>query len=294
MYKISWLLQVARQGFSDMLPAVRRAFNDDPTDDRLELVYGARPRRNIVALALAGILAGIVFDRVSRASGISTDINWSAVFAGAVFAGLIRRYLFVGKRAAMDDFPWLAGSLAPATGLLMIVTAVKRLANEHSTSALGTVLLALTDALGVAAVFVIAVAALCFSRNWARAIWDLAIRVLVFRIMVWVTALILLEIGIVGPIVSGVLSSIFGFQLPEWLPELFDQLSYAAFISIVYLAVIGATWTVCRRSFGALLETGEVNVLETVAAMAKDPESVRKKQERARKKQQKKARRGSQ
>ena len=45
------------------------------------------------------------------------------------------------------------------------------------------------------------------------------------------------------------------------------------------LAVIGATWTVCRKSFPELIETGQVEILATVERMAKDPEKLRRKEE---------------
>lgn len=273
-----------------MAPAVRQAFNDDPADDRLELVYGSRPRLNIIGIAIAGIVAGSLIAGFGPNFAIKQEINWPAVLVGVAFATLIRRYLFRSAQARAEDFPWLAASLAPAVVLLMAVSMVSRFAggpdgpDTVSTIGLGNVLVAITDALGVAAAFTIAVTALCYSRNWLQALWDLAVRLLVFRIMVWVTALVMLEIGVVGPIVSGLLRGVFGIRLPDWLPELFDQLSYAALLSVVYLAVIGATWTVGRKSFDELLATGQVDILATIAAMAEDPEKLRKKKEKKAKK----------
>jgi hypothetical protein len=40
---------------------------------------------------------------------------------------------------------------------------------------------------------------------------------------------------------------------------------------VLYLAIIGATWTVCRSSFPRLLEVGQVDVLQEVQALAVDP-----------------------
>lgn len=282
MYNVKWLATIARDGLDDLVPAVRQAFNDDPTDDRLALVYGAKPRRNILAIAMAGVIAGHLFSLAGPGLALAEFINWSAVMVGAAYAGLIRRYLFRTDHAGPQDYPWLAASMAPAIVLLMLIAAVEQLVagTQEPSGFVGAVLVALTVALGTAAAFTIAVAALCFSRNWWRALWDLAVRLLVFRIMVFITTLVMLEIGVIGPLVSGIIGGIFNFHLPDWIPELFDQIGYAVVLGIVYLAVIGATWTVARDRFGALLETGQVNILTSVALMARDPVKVEKKRQK--------------
>ncbi len=296
MYNVAWLYQVARAGLLDLLPAIRQAFNADPDDDRLEAVYGGRPRRAILLIAVAGATAGALFARAGPDFPLKGDVNWAAIVLAGVHALLIRRYLFKTGSAGDGDFPWLAASVAPAVALLMFLSAVTALTPDAPESDiaplafLGDVLVAVTDALGVAAALTIAVATLCYSRNWLQALWDLALRLFVFKLTVWVTVLVMLEIGIVGPIVSAVLRSAFGISIPAWLPDLFDQISYAGLLSIAYLAVIGATWTVCRRSFPELLATGQVDVLATVAKMAKDPEKARKKEAKKEAKQAAKAR----
>lgn len=294
MYNVKWLARVALEGLSDLRPAVAQAFNDNPDDDRLELVYGQPPRRNIILLAVAGVIVGNIFVSMMPMFRYAEYINWPAVFLGAAHAVLMRRYLFQTDHAGDTDFPWLAASLAPALGLLMIGTFAATLIAGPTTSEpgivdwIGTLLLAFTHALGVAASLIIAVAALCFNRDWPRALIDLAVKLLVFRIMVWVTTLVMLEIGIVGPIFAGILKGVLPFEIPEWIPELVDQISYAALMSVFYLAVIGATWIACRRLFGELLESGDVNILEAVAQMANDPEAVRKKEEKKKNKKMKK------
>ncbi|MFK7887842.1 MAG: hypothetical protein AB8G16_13360 [Gammaproteobacteria bacterium] len=283
MYNVKWLARVALDGLSDLRPAVAQAFNDNPDDDRLELIYGQSPRRNILLLAIAGIIAGEIWGSLIPTFPYAEYVNWSAVFLGAVHAILIRRYLFNTQHAGEHDFPWIAASLAPCMGLLMIGTLIATLVTGPDVAKpgvmdwIGTLLVALTHALGVAASIVIAVAALCFNRDWPKALIDLAVKLMVFRIMVWVTTLVMLEIGIIGPIVSRLLQGILPFQIPEWIPELIDQISYAGLMGVFYLAVIGATWIACRRLFGELLATGDVNILEAVAQMATDPEALKKK-----------------
>ena len=218
MYNVKWLSRVARHGLSDLLPAVRQAFNDDPTDDRLELVYGARPRLNIVLIAFAGIVVGGLFSGPGPDFPFKEEINWSAVIVAIVHGLLIRRYLFGTADAKEEDFPWLAAALAPAAAALMLVSTLAQLAPDPddpqtATAFLGDLLVAVTDALGVVAALTIAVATLCFSRNWLHALWDLGVRLLVFRLTIWLMALIMLEIGVVGPIVSALLSGIFGINL---------------------------------------------------------------------------------
>lgn len=57
----------------------------------------------------------------------------------------------------------------------------------------------------------------------------------------------------------------------------------AALMTTIYLAIIGGTWTVCRRSFGRLLRDGEVDVLETLRTMAETPNKRRRAARKARK-----------
>ncbi len=276
IYDIRWLAHVARAGLEDLLPAVQQAFNADTTDDRLEMVYGHPPRQRIVLLGLAGFVAGALIGWAVAGWQFAHLVNWPAFALGAVHAVLVRRYLFSGQ-AGEHDFPWLAASMVPAVLLLMLASLVLPVwpsavqSNADMGDGIGSLLVAITDAIGVAAVFAIAVATLCYSRKWVAALINLAVRLLLFKIAIWVTVLVLLEIGIVGPILAGILRGLFGIEIPSWLPDLADQLTYFALMSMAYLAVIGATWTVCRGSFAALLQSGEVNILDGLAKLANQP-----------------------
>lgn len=94
--------------------------------------------------------------------------------------------------------------------------------------------------------------------------------------------LVFVQIGIVGPILGALIESFLGIDLPPWLGDFADQLTYAALMTTIYLAIIGGTWTACRRSFGRLLRDGEVDVLETLGAMAEAPEKRRRAARKAR------------
>ncbi len=295
MYNIRHLAGIAMEGFADMGPAVRQAFNANPDDDRLDEVYGSPPRTRIMALAVFAIAAGELITGLLPGLALTQFIHWPAAVLGLVFAVVIRRYLFIGKNVREgvkeEDFPWLAASLAMPLGLLLLEFLISQVVARLGGSGLafGDVLVMFVNQLGVAAAMTIAVAALCFSSNWTKGLWNLAVRLLVFRIMVYVTTLILLQIGIVGPILTRVLNSVFGIRIPEWITDLADQLSYVGVMSVIYLAVIGATWTVCRRSFGELLEAGEVDILKTMEELSKDPRSREKKQKKREEKARKKA-----
>lgn len=295
MYNIRHLAGIAMEGFADMGPAVRQAFNANPDDDRLDEVYGSPPRTRIMALAVFGIVAGELITGLLPGLPLTQFIHWPAAVLGLVFAVVIRRYLFIGKNVREgvkeEDFPWLAASLAMPLGLLLLEFLISQVVARLGGSGLafGDVAVMFVNQLGVAAAMTIAVAALCFSSNWTKGLWNLAVRLLVFRIMVYVTTLILLQIGIVGPILTGVLNSVFGIRIPEWITDLADQLSYVGVMSVIYLAVIGATWTVCRRSFGELLEAGEVDILKTMEELSKDPKTREKKQKKREEKARKKA-----
>ena len=114
MYNLKHLTKIARQGLSDLLPAVRQAFNADPTDDRLDQVYGPRPRRAILGLSIGGIVTGELFQWLTPDFQLKDQVNWSAVVVGVLFATVIRRYLFGTRKAEVNDFPWLAASMVPA------------------------------------------------------------------------------------------------------------------------------------------------------------------------------------
>lgn len=294
MYNIRHLAGIAIDGLGDMGPAVRQAFNADPDDDRLDEVYGSSPRQRIVLLSVLGLAAGELLLLFLPNLPFEKYIHYPAAILGLIFALYIRRYLFeaeqVREGVKETDFPWLAASLAFPMGLLLLESLVSQLVQSLGGDGLGFggVLVLIVNELGVAAAMIIAVAALCFSSNWTRALTDLAVRLLVFRIMVWVTTLVMLDIGIVGPIVSGILNGVIGFRIPEWLTELADQVSYVGVMSVIYLAVIGATWTVCRRSFGELLQAGNVDILKALEEMSDDPKTrekkAKKREEKARKK----------
>lgn len=295
MYNIRHLARIARDGFADMGPAVRQAFNANPDDDRLDEVYGDPPRTRIMALSVFAIVAGELIAGLFPGFPLTGFIHWPAAVLGLAFAVVIRRYLFIGKDVREgvkeEDFPWLAASLAMPLGLLLLEFLISQVVARLGGSGLafGDVLVMFVNQLGVAAAMTIAVAALCFSSNWMHGLWNLAVRLLVFRIMVYVTTLILLQIGIAGPIISGILDRVFGIRIPEWINDLADQLSYVGVMSVIYLAVIGATWTVCRRSFGELLKMGEVDILKTIEELSKDPKSREKKRKKLEEKARKKA-----
>ena len=303
MYNLRRLAAVAREGLSDLGPAVRQAYNADPDDDRMDLVYGRNPVRAVLALGLGCVFAG---ELLGRAGGgllpLSGDINWPAVLVGLVFAAVIRRYLFRSGQASAGDFDWLAASVVPAFALVIVLSLFANFVfgptqSEDVVNAgvgsvqLGSLLLILTDSLGIAAALSISVATLCFSKKWPSALLDLALRLFLFRLMVWITAIVLLEVDIVSTIVGALLEGLIGWRLPEWVSELADQVSYAAILTTAYLAVIGGTWMVCKKSFAELLETGQVNVLLAVEELAKDPEAEKKKKEKKERKRAKKQKR---
>lgn len=305
MYNVRHLFRIARAGLADLIPAVRQAFNDDPSDDGLDRVYGSSPRGAIVGIAVVCVLGGAVFSALVPAfgpnfgsgSGITDYVNWSAVAASLGFAAILRRYLFKPMNASPaqeSDFPWLAASLAAPVSLLALASLVSNVTDSPDDSMLiGRVAVAAAEALGAAAAMTIAVATLCFSKEWVKALTKLAVRLLVFRIMVFVTTLVVLEIGIVGPIVESIVGGIFDIRLPDWVGPLLDDLSYAGLMSVIYLAVIGATWTVCRQSFGELLKTGEVDILKTIEDLAVDPKRKAKIEKKKEKKEQKRLKKQS-
>jgi len=287
IYNVAHLLKVASAGLSDMVPALRHAFNKSRDDDRLDRVFGPKPRATIAIVIIAGIMLGRGLES-SLGPGLVTDhLDLSAVLIGATYALLIRRYLFSSGHARRVDFPWLAASLIPAAAALVLVAFIERTGSGALDTIrgaplwtdFGAVADALADSLAVAAGLTIAVAALCFSKNWGRALKDLATQLIAFKVLVFVMVLVIVEIGIVGPILAALLEFFLGINVPSWLGGFADQLTYAALMSVIYFAVIGATWMVCRKTFAQLLDTGDAEILKAIKAMSESP-ARRKKRER--------------
>jgi len=289
IYNIAHLFRVAGDGLADMVPALRRAFNKSREDDRLDRVFGPKPRTAIAIVIVAGLILGRGLESVLGAGLVTDNLDLSAVLIGATYALLIRRYLFSSGHARRADFPWLAASLIPAAAALVLVAFIENTSSGNLETIpraplwtdFGAVADALADSLAVAAGLTIAVAALCFSENWTRALKDLGVQLLVFKILVFVMVLVIVEIGIVGPILAVILRIVLGIRVPNWVGEFADQLTYAALMSIIYFAVIGATWMVCRKTFTQLLETGDAKILEAIKAMSENPARREKRDRKA-------------
>ncbi|MEX0914841.1 MAG: hypothetical protein WDZ60_03020, partial [Wenzhouxiangellaceae bacterium] len=287
IYNVAHLFKIAGDGLADMVPALRRAFNRSRDDDRLDRVFGPKPRAAIAVLIVAGIVLGRGLEAIIGPGLLTDNLDLSAVVIGATYALLIRRYLFSSGHARRADFPWLAASLIPAAAALVLVAFIENTASGNLETIpgaplwtdFGAVADALADSLAVAAGLTIAVAALCFSENWTRALKDLAVQLIVFKTLVFVMVLLIVEIGIVGPILATMLEIVLGIRVPNWVGEFADQMTYAVLISIVYFAVIGATWMVCRKTFPQLLDTGDAEILKAIKAMSESP-AQREKRER--------------
>ena len=116
-------------------------------------------------------------------------------------------------------------------------------------------LVAVSDSLALAAGLTIAVAALCFSKRWSKALKQLFVQFIGFKFIVWIMVLLIVEIGIIGAVLSFIFG-LFGIHFPYWIGESVDQYSYALLMGTVYCAVIGAAWTACRQRFPELIEKG--------------------------------------
>lgn len=271
MYSLKRLARIAAEGLREMAPALRVAWNADPGDDRMSDVYGPAPRLTALLIGLACVVAGEWFARSGPDLPLGQYVHWPAVLVAGVFAAVLRRYLFVSGQARAEDFSWLAASVAPAFALAVVAKPLASAALGPAGQAVslisipespaGLVIKTVTDATGLAAVLTIALATLCFSKRWFDALVTLAVRLFVFNLMIWVTALVMLELDLVSRIVGGLIHALTGWRLPPWAAELADVLGYALLLMTAYLAVIGGTWTVSRRKFSELLERGEADVL---------------------------------
>jgi hypothetical protein len=276
MYKLRHLARIAIAGFDDMVPAVRRAFNANRDDDRLDRVFGPYPRIAILGLLAAALLLGGLFGRIDALTTLAEHVHFPAFLLALAYAILFRRYLFLSGEARPDDFPWLTASLLPPVFVLVLLDFLDRCMNGGTDplpgaplwTAIATTLDSLASSLSVAAAVAIAVAALCYSRHWGRALAALTRQLIVFKVTVFVMVLLLVEIGIVGPVLTRMLESMFGLDLPRWLGDLADRITHAALMGTLYLFIIGATWTAARRSFGQLLAEGQADILQAVKQLA--------------------------
>ncbi|MEO0421213.1 MAG: hypothetical protein AAF184_02685 [Pseudomonadota bacterium] len=300
MYDLKWLRSVARDGLGDMVPTVRELVSGEQrTQGRLQLVFGSAPRRNLLALAVFGVLAGELLALLMPSIDLDGVVNPAAALLGAAQAALIRRYLFRSDQADSGDFPWLAASIGPAILVLVLAQAWRGAvslpgllgASPEPLEVADAVVRLLADMLAVAAAYAVAMATLCYRRKWLRALWDLAVRLFVFQVTMWVMVLLFVEIGIVGPIASALIGAVTGWYPPDWLGDLADVLTYALLMGVVLLAVIGATWIVCRDNFDTLLAEGEVDVLESLNAIAQSPEARARQEVREQKETEKRERR---
>jgi len=280
MYSLRHLLNLIAEAFADMLPALEQAFNRHHDDDRLDEVFGPRPQWTIAVLILGGLVLGQLIEANFNAWGLWQVADAGALLLAAAYAWLFRRYLFGSdKKPRPEDFPWLAATLIPAAIMLMLGSMVGRLATGEvavspgapSWTLLGGFLVVAADALAMAAGLSIAVAALCYARQWKQALHELVRQFVTFKVIVFVMVLLMVEIGIVGPLLSFVFEALFGLRFPSWLGDVVDQFSYALLMGTVYCAVIGAAWVACRSCFGELIETGEANVLVAVRELAQPP-----------------------
>ena len=284
VFNVKHLMSVALAGVHDMRPALVRAFNENPADDRLNLVFGPMPRRRIAALIIGALVAEQLFFVLAPEFEFKTELNWAAIVIVLVYAIALRRYVFVSGHAREDDFPWLAASIIPAAIVLTVLSFVRAAAagalapdpDAPWFTSVGKLAFEIANAYGVAAAMTIALAALCFTRKWWLAARDLALNLAVFKILLFLTVLIVIDIGIVGQILAAIIDSTLGLRFPGWLAELSDNFTYAILLATVYTAVIGATWVVCRQNFGALLVTGDVRVVAAVRDMARKPKTVKK------------------
>ncbi len=278
MYSVRHLLQLSTESFADMIPALKQAFNRRRDDDRLDEVFGPRPRWAIAGLIVACLLGGKVIETATSNFPLWRVLDASALLMAAAYAFLFRRYLFGPREPGPDDFSWLAASLIPAAAVMTLSALIGKMADggvdvlpgAPAWTLFGSFLVAVADSMALAAGLVIAVAALCYSKRWSQALKQLLRQFITFKVVVFVMVLLLVEIGIVGPIL-GFLFGLVGIHFPPWLGQTVDQFSYALLMGTVYCAVIGAAWVACRERFPQLIRTGEADVLSAVKAMA-DPD----------------------
>lgn len=276
MYKLRHLARIAIRGFDDMVPAVRRAFNANRDDDRLDRVFGPYPRLAILSLLATALGVGELLGRTDALTNLAEYVHFPAFLLAVAYALLFRRYLFQSGEARVDDFPWLIASLLPPVLVMVVLDFLGRcldggadpLPGAPLWTAIATTLDSLASSLSVAAAVAIAVAALCYSRHWGRALAALTRQLILFKVTVFVMVLLLVEIGIVGPILTGMLQGMFGLHLPPWLGDLADRATHAVLMGTLYLFIIGATWTAARRAFGQLLADGQADVLAAVRELA--------------------------
>lgn len=283
MYSIRHLIALSTESFSDMLPALEQAFNRNRDDDRLEEVFGPRPKLTIAAIIAACLVGGRIVEWWTADLAFWRVLDASALLMAAAFALAFRRYLFGPRQPGPEDFPWLAATLIPAAALMTLTALVGKMADGQvsvlpgapSWTLVGSFLVVVADSLALAAGLTIAVAALCYSKRWPKALKQLLKQFITFKVIVFIMVILFVEIGIVGPIL-GFLFGLVGIHFPRWVGESVDQFSYAVLMGAVYCAVIGATWTACRQRFPELIRTGEADVLSAVKTLA-DPENKKTK-----------------
>ena len=261
------LCAVAFHGLGDLRSAATES--GEARNSVLRTAFGPRPYLAIVGIALLAGLLGALVDRVffggpsiNVPSVTGLTIQWTVLFGAVTFAILLRRVVFQKPPPANRDFDFLFSSLWIACAVIVTVAGVTGqirvpLDAAHDVDPL----LLVVEILEAAAIFTVAVAALCYRKQWFGAAFDVVVRLIVFKFMIWLAVLLMVEIGIVGKIVGGIAHAVTGWRMPADIKEIIDRLSYAGLVSAAYLAIIGGTWTVCKQTFGDLVKTGDVDIL---------------------------------
>ena len=262
------LCAVAFHGLGDLRAAARSP--GDSRDPVLRDAYGQHPWRAIVAIALLAALAGALLARIPSIP-MSQLIHWSVLASAITFAILLRRVVFSG-RVTVDDFDPLFSTLWIACTVTIVVAGSTGQIRVpvHGGRDVDPLLLAV-EVFEAAAIFTVAVATLCYRKSWPGAALDLVTRLIVFKFMIWLAVLLMVEIGIIGKIVGGIVHAVTGWRMPLEIKEIVDRLSYAGLVLAAYLAVIGGIWTVCKQSFDDLIKDGDVDVLAALQELIDAP-----------------------
>ncbi len=283
MYDVRRLHSLAASGLWAMAKAVLE-FGREPATLRIfRRAWGFWPWTGLLAAAIFAGLGGEWIQERAPDRVFGNPVYWPLVLFALIAAWRVRAVLhggdaseIAGHGVAGDPlrarFHGLAVPLIFGGLQVLLVTSAVRTWRAERFSWPETwpeqVLLAVSAGeglLGLAAAMAIGVASLSYRKQWLRAAIDFAVRLFVFGILVGVTVKVLEAIRPFSSVSAFLFEMFVADQLPASVRRVLDGVGNAGVTSIIYLGLIGGVWTVARRNFGKLLDSGDVDLLAALS-----------------------------
>ena len=285
------LVQVASRGLFELGEAAVEAPRNDLLRPLSRRAWGPLPGLSLGLLAVAAGLLGVVLGGLLPELPFVSHAAWPVLLLSGVAAWRIRRVLRTAHAevgaAPARSFRALAIPLVPTAGVLALVAilaphvlpggwpgAVDALPDAGALELGWAFVLGwLARGAGVA----VCTATLAGRRAWIGSVFEIGWRYFVFKILLWVGLLVAgLAGGILWSVLRQLVASLSPWRLPEsWRAALDLALDHGIEV-LVFLALIGGSWSVAERLFPRLLLSGDVHFLNRLSGTFGDEDEAPK------------------